>query len=54
MWSSRLSIWHHCSGVVLTPGLGTSTCHEHGQKKKERKKGMGKELIESQSRECGA
>ena len=39
-WYSRLRIqhWHYCgsgycNGVGSIPGLGTSTCHGHGQKK---------------------
>ena len=37
----QLRIWHchcsslgHCSGRSSVPGPGTSTCHEHGQKKR--------------------
>ena len=37
-WLSVLRIWHcHCSGLGSVPGLGTSTCHRHNQKRKEKK-----------------
>ena len=43
MWLSRLRIQHcHCSGsgccrdMASVPALRSSTCHRHGQKKKEK------------------
>ena len=45
LWHSGLRVWHyycsssgHCCDVGLIPGLGTSTCHGHSQKKKERER----------------
>ena len=37
----------HCCGTGSIPGLGTSACHRHGQKKKKKmkEKNKGKELI---------
>ena len=44
LWCSGLRIWHcyynglgRCYGVGSIPGLGTSTCHRCGQKKKKEK-----------------
>ena len=37
-WLSRLGIQHcHCCGAGSIPGLGTSSCHGHGQNKKQKK-----------------
>lgn len=56
LWHSRLRIWHsHCRGsghhcgAGSIPGPGTSTCHEHGQKRTKNKNKTNKQKTQNKT-----